>query len=252
MSQNNDVASLLSSLDNFNSQNVKNIFIPSVNREVPFKMLTAAQHKNIITTIMDQNNAGITFSLLMNQIILENSVEKINFNLADKAYILICLRALSLSSIFNNKEQTIDLQPLINNKIPLNLTPITIEESDYKITIFPPSLAKDSVVNKITKQKIDDNIDDKNVNKIALDEIYTNEFAKYINSIEFVINNVSIAVNFDTLKHDTKQQVISKIPASTISKILIEINNLKKISEQFLIIDDKKVDINIDQAFFTV
>ena len=252
MSQVNNISSLLNSLDQANNQNQKPIFVPTLNRKVNFKLLTAAQHKSILTTIMDQSNAGISLSLLLNQIIKDNICEKVLISSLDRIYILIALRAYSLSSTYERNNNTIDLHHLLLNEVPLHVAPVQIKEDKFTIHISAPSILKDSQINRESKRRLEDNKSSDNISKIALDEIYTNEFVKYIDSIDFESETGISSVEFTDLTHSQKRSVVDKLAATTETKLLTEINKYKEQSEQFLKIDNVKIEVSIDQAFFTI
>lgn len=247
-----DISTLLTNLDRINNLDTKPIFVPSLNKEVSFKLLTAAQHKNILTTIMDQNNSGVTLSLLLNQIIKDTICEKVILNTLDKSYILIALRAFSLSNIYEHNNIKSNLFDVLNNKIPLSLSAIEIKEKNYTICISAPSLEKDSQINRESKRKIDESKSEDNVSKLALDEIYTNEFIKYIDYIEFENDNATIKILFSNLSHAQKRNVVDKLPAVATISMLEKINKLKESSEEFLKIDGSKISVSFDQSFFTV
>jgi hypothetical protein len=254
MSQPNDISGLMSNLDQINSQNLKPIFIPSLNREVNFKLLTAAQHKNIITTIMEQKNSGVSLAILLNHIIANNSTERINYNVTDKNYILIALRAYSLSPIYTNNNIKVDLLDILKNKIEVKPEQTQVREDLFTIFVSSPSLEYDSQINRLTKNKIDElaNEDTSKASKIALDEVYTNEYIKYINSIEYTQEGVVTKIDFNTLPHTQKRQIIDKMPASTVNSLLSEINKFKELSDKFLTVNDQKIEITFDQSFFTI
>ena len=249
-----NAANLLTSLDKINSSNLISVFIPSQGREVKFKLLTAKQHKDILGTIMDKNSSGITLSLILTNIIQTNSTEKIEYLTSDKTYILIALRAASLFSKVKIDDIEYDLNKILVNKLIFNTNLKTdqIKEPSFTINVSVPTLDKDASINRESKKKLMEVSADEDVGKQSLSEIYINEFIKYIDSIEFNNESGSTKVEFKDLAYNIKRQIIEKLSMPVATKLIDYSNRIKEEESKFLTDGDQKVNISIDQAFFTI
>jgi len=247
------VNNFINSLDNVARNDVTPIFIPSLNREVTFKKLSARQHKEIITTVMDNAASGITLALVLDSIIRENINEKVNVLSTDKKYIAVALRAASLSPTITLNEQSVDLTELLKNKLPLDssLSKKVIKEDLFTLNLSIPTLDKETHVNKESRKRIGE-FSDKTLAKDTLGEVYTKALVKYIDSIVTTDQGTESTLNFDELSVAHRALVVDKLPLSTTTQIIAYANALKVEESKFANINGQPVEISIDQAFFTL
>jgi len=243
-------------MDNFN--NILNslneltksysVFVPSLNKEIKINGFTAKQQKEAIQCVMDKDFAGISFAILVSEMLLNNLVEKTPILLSDKNYVLVCLRALSLSSQYKNLNgETIDLSAILNNKTPLpdNLKAETITDGDITITIENPTLQTDIFINSETKKKLLSINPNQTLSRESLGDLYIDEILKYIKYIK----TPKAEIKSDELTFNQKYQIVEKLPLSATTKIVSFINNIKDF-EKSLLLPEKE--INIDPTLFTV
>jgi len=243
-------------MDNFN--NILNslneltksysVFVPSLNKEIKINGFTAKQQKEAIQCVMDKDFAGISFAILVSEMLLNNLVEKTPILLSDKNYVLVCLRALSLSSQYKNLNgETIDLSAILNNKTPLpdNLKAETITDGDITITIENPTLQTDIFINSETKKKLLSINPNQTLSRESLGDLYIDEILKYIKHIK----TPKAEIKSDELTFNQKYQIVEKLPLSATTKIVSFINNIKDF-EKSLLLPEKE--INIDPTLFTV
>ena len=244
----------ITNLDKINSSNLIPIFVPSLNKEVKFKLLTAKQHKDILGTIMDKNSSGVTLSLILTNIIQNNAMEKVEFLISDKSYVITALRAASLSNLYKVDDEEYDLNKFIQNKIALNssLKTSQIKETEFTINTSLPTLEKDASVNRESKKRLLEVSEAEDSGKQSLSEIYINEFVKYIDSIEFTAVDISSKIEFKDLSYVVKRQIIEKLSLPVATKLMEYSNKIKEEETKFLTLNDQRVNINIDQAFFTI
>jgi hypothetical protein len=243
-------------MDNFN--NILNslneltksysVFVPSLNKEIKINGFTAKQQKEAIQCVMDKDFAGISFAILVSEMLLNNLVEKTPILLSDKNYVLVCLRALSLSSQYKNLNgETIDLSAILNNKTPLpdNLKAETITDGDITIIIENPTLQTDIFINSETKKKLLSINPNQTLSRESLGDLYIDEILKYIKHIK----TPKAEIKSDELTFNQKYQIVEKLPLSATTKIVNFINNIKDF-EKSLLLPEKE--INIDPTLFTV
>lgn len=248
----NDFNNIISNLEG--SCNTVGIFVPSLNREVKFKVLNAKQHKEILSSALDNIAAGVSFSITLSECIIDNCIEKVELVSTDKSYVAVALRSLSLSKECTIDGKIHDLDQFLSKKdhISKESQDITISDDNLKIKLSIPTLNKDIAVNKETQKKIkSSNSDEKNRTRESIGEMYTNEFIKYIISIELNVNGEAVVVELNSLTHSQKQRVVERIPLSIANKIMSYIANIKDIEKKFLALDGQSIDL-IDPSFFTI
>jgi len=96
----------LASLDSLKKE--VEIFVPSLGRKVKFSGLTTKQQKDAVKTALEKSFAGISFALLANSIIKENSSEKIEILTTDRSYLLVSLRRTSLHKLYKKDNNETD------------------------------------------------------------------------------------------------------------------------------------------------
>lgn len=247
-----NVSSVLTSLDNLNK--VFEIFVPSLNKKVKFKGLTTKQQKEAVKAALDKSLAGLTFSNLANSIIIDNSVEKNNFLLVDRSYILVALRALSLSNALSSEDGSVDISFItdVNIPVPQELKSVEIVDNSTKILCSIPTLTKDTFVNNETKKKIQPLPENDDLPREAVGEMFVNELIKYIDKIIVNDGNQPVEVSFNDISFAQRVQITEKLPLTINSKIVNYINDVKLFEKKYFSNNGKEVSIDIDPSLFTV
>lgn len=243
---------VLTSLENLNK--TYDVFVPSLNKKIKFKGLTTKQQKDAVKTALDKAFAGISFANLTNSIINENTTEKIEFNILDRNYILVVLRALSLSTTLTRETDTIDLTFVINKNTPVldNLKTRELEDGNLKISVSLPTLTKDTFVNNETKKKLSPLADNDNLPSEAVGEMYVNELVKFIDKIVINDGTQPVEVIFSQLTFPQRVKVVENLPLSANTKLVTYINEVKQFEKKYFTQGDKEVEIDIDPSLFTV
>jgi len=242
---------ILNSLNEINKS--YEIFIPSLNCKVSFTGLTAKQQKEVLQTVLDRDLTGISFSILVSDIIINNLTDKnINLLSIDKNYIITCLRILSLSSKYRNlDDEEVDLTPILSNNTPLpqENKNLTLNEGDLQVIIEIPSLNKDRNINIETRKRIlATNSSTTEITKDALGELYIGEIIKFIKSLK----TPKTEVIFDNATFNQKFQIVEKLPLSITSKIVTFINSMKDFDKKLFTLNNKEVNIAVDPTLFTL
>lgn len=251
-----------SRMDNFNSAITSldsltktfDVFVPSLNKKIKFKGLTTKQQKDAVKTALDKNVTGITFSNLLNKIILENSTEKNSFLLIDRSYIILSLRVQSLSHTLQTEEGNVDLSFVPNNNIalPENLKKHEIVEGNIKLNVSIPSLEKDTFVNNETRKKLAPIPDNDDFAKESIGEVFINELIKYIDVVTINEGPQPIVITLNELTFDQKVQLVEKLPLNINSKLVDFINSVKTFERKYVTDNGKEIELDIDPTLFTV
>ena len=244
--------SALSSLENLTKS--FDVFVPSLNKKVKFKGLTTKQQKEAVKTALDKNITGITFSNLLNQVIKENSLEKNNYLLTDRSYIVTTLRVLSLSKNITIDEKTVDLSFVPSQNIPLpnELRTQELAEDNIKLNVSIPSLEKDTFVNNETRKKLAPLPDNDDFAKESIGEVFINELIKYIDSLTIIDGQQPTTIVFNELTFDQKLQIVEKLPLNLNTKLVEFINNTKTFEKKYFTYKGHALDIELDPTLFTV
>jgi hypothetical protein len=242
---------ILNSLNEINKS--YEIFIPSLNCKVGFTGLTAKQQKEVLQTVLDRDLTGISFSILVSDIIINNLTDKnINLLSIDRNYIITCLRIFSLSSKYRNlDDEEVDLTPILSNNIPLpqENKSITLNEGDLQVIVEIPSLNKDRTINIETRKRIlAASSSTTEITKDALGELYIGEIIKFIKSLK----TPKTEVIFNDATFNQKFQIVEKLPLSITSKIVTFINSIKDFDKKLFMLNNKEVNIAVDPTLFTL
>jgi hypothetical protein len=243
----NEFNKILDSIKSITDGNIVSIFIPSDNKEVLFKPLTAKQQKDIIKTAIEKNTSGVRFLEALNQIIQDNSLEKKEYIVSDRSFIITLMRCNGLASNYTTESTVYDLNILSGNKIPMgdDLKSRVIKTPEFNVYCKIPSLAKDSVYNtEIIKR-----IEAKNSATSALGDLFILEVAKYIEKVESV--NLGFTANLDDYNMHQRYQLMESLPAKVYNMVVDYINDAKSKETEFFKKDGVYIDIEMDPTFFT-
>lgn len=247
-----NVKSVLTSLESLNKTH--EIFVPSLNKKIQFKGLTTKQQKDAVKAALDKSLAGLTFANLTNSIITENALEKANFILLDRSYILVALRALSLSAQVPTEEGSIDISFItsVNVPVPEGLLTREISDGNIKVICSVPTLSKDTFINNETKKKLQPLPENDDLPKEAVGEMFINELIKYIDKVILNDGNQPVEVVFNDLPFNQRAQITEKLPLSINSLLVQFINDVKLFEKKYFVNNGKEVDIDVDPSLFTV
>lgn len=242
----------LNSLDSL--QKHYEIFVPSLGRKVKFKGLTTKQQKDAVKSALDKSLSGISFALLVNSIVTDNSLEKVNFLLTDRNYILVALRACSLSKIYKTADKEYDLSFVLDYNTPISdsIKQAEVIEDNIKLALSIPTIQKDTLINIEARKKLEPLSKDDDLTREAIGEMYIHELVKYIDSLTINNNGAVTELNFNNLNILQKLQVVEKLPLLLNNKVIEFINNSKALEKKYFDYNGEVIDIGIDQALFTV
>lgn len=248
---NSATSSLLEKLNKINDENAIAVFVPSASKEIKFKTLNIKQQKNLIKTAMDGAAAGATLNQQLNDIIITNSSEKIDFKVYDRYAIIIALRIATIGEIINSDKEEINLSKVLKQNIKKYKQKVFdhTSEIDYhkiKVSLELPALEKDSKINdkfiKFAKMRENnENYGD------AIGNLYVYEIVKFIKSIQ--IKGETDIYNFDSLNIKDCFDIVENLPVGLNTKIIEYIESVREIENSFLETENGNVEINA--AFFS-
>lgn len=243
MSQTNEIKDFISLIQNLDTDTGFNVFIPSIQKEIPFKQLTTEQLKLILKTVIDSPIYNTEITLTFNDIIkkncLDGSVVIDDLTVYDKLLVFYRMRLESISSdytltftdeeIDDNKllEKTItfSLKEHFNNFLNKNII-FNSEQYVYNNCIIICNLPTISTENKLEKElhkNVKTDISTPEELRNVVGETFINEITKYIESI--TINDTTI--NFLTQPFKTRIKIVESIPTILINKVIKFIENYR-------------------------
>jgi len=250
---------MLSTINKLNQQQVQDIFIPSLGKEVSFNPLSIKQQKSILSSGVDVDIESMAFSNTMNGIILDNCLNKnIKILAVDRPLILLQLRQKSLGNNLkitdeDEIEHTIDLESHISKQRESGIhvkTTFDIESSGIKIECLTPDLQTDTKFNKQFTKAVKKATNNKLKLNDVIGDIYVFEMVKYIKSVGvmddmFVVDQTTQASHLVNL--------FESLPINVSSTLADAIKVSREIETASITCDTlpEGVSIPIDASIFT-
>jgi hypothetical protein len=245
------------------------VWIPSIQKYIPFKEMEAKQQKTLLAAAMDNSLYNSSFSKCFYEIIKQNLIETEDFkkedidklNIFDKTSIAIHLRnkisdKLKVSFGEDTKvSEYVDLK-LILEKFKTfdykNNIDISINNNDTVITVTlrVPSI-KDEVVYDEDVYKLfknSNNIKTEDDVKTLVTEAFISEASKYISNICISSQNI----NFEQLTLKQKIQITERLSSTIMQQILEIVSEWKTLLDGVLEVkyENYTSNVKIDSVLF--
>lgn len=233
-----NVSSFLSSIRDLKKETVSAV-LPSLNDTVELTVLNLKQQKDIISCIADGVTGLVSFTRILNNIII-NSSSRDNLKVTDRAPAIIALRINAHGPIYKSDEVSIDLNAVIS-KIP-TYTPYDTDSAEFthsgvtaKVTV--PTLAYESSIITKLEDEVKKNGEDNTKN---LGSIYIYEIIKYVETLQFK----DLVINFADLSIKDRINVLESLPLALNKQIINFIEEIKRKERDLLTVDGVTVDIS--------
>ena len=250
---------MLSTISKLNQQQVQDIYVPSIDKEISFNPLSIKQQKAILSSGVDVDIESMSFSNTMNDIIKENCLNKaVKILAVDRPLILLQLRQKSLGNILkitdtNDTEYRIDLDKHINRvrNRQINITNnFKVESNNITVSCVAPDLDTDTKYNKQFTRSVKKSNNSKLKLNDVIGDIYVFEMIKYVESVTAME---------DTFVVDDKVQVsnlvnlFESLPIGISSELAEAIKTSREIENASVTCDELPEDLNIpiDASIFT-
>lgn len=258
-SKKSNFKNLLDSIDQLNTLETHELYVPSLGRNIPFSPLTVKQQKQLLSSGVDMEVENLAFSNTLNDVIQSNCKQDIQLLVSDRTLIALQLRSKCVGKNLNvaesdEKTHAIDLdqhvQKCINQHQPLE-SQFTVTVDGVVISCEHPTLKLDTSYNKQFTKSVKKQTGDKDIKLTDIvGDIYVYELIKYIKSIS--INDASL--EFDKNVSTTqKVEVFESLPMR-VSTVLAETIKTARDFETKCIESDllpTDVTISIDASLFT-
>jgi len=245
------VSNILSKLKQINDSNLVTVYVPSAEKLLSFKPLSVKQQKDLIKSGLDGAMAGITITNVINQIILDNSVEKHDFLVTDKYPIILSLRRQSFGNLVKIKEEeketVYDLDEILSKKLTYSQEGsaiIGLANTTLKAHLNLVSLEEDTKINNIQVEKTRKNKDEEISDTVG--SLFVYEIVKFISKIEIDEENI---VDLSTLPVKDRLTIVENLPATLNNYILDYIHQFRKEENDYISVNGNP--LPIDARLFT-
>jgi hypothetical protein len=237
------VTSILQKLKDYNKKQSISIFLPSLQRKAKFLPFTLKQQKEILSRLPTSASGLIMFNNIFNDIINNNSEEKIDLddlNIFDRLAIAITYRISTIGDVLAKEDVTVNLNAIIDNinkhKFDSSILKSTkISGSGISAILKIPSLKYDSIINDEVTKKITDKLTSQEI----LSELFTSEILKYVQSVTIG----SDMVDFTSLNYTEKLEFVEELPGTFVKHIFKFIEDIKNLENAISTVNGVKVDV---------
>ena len=204
-----EISNILKELQSVEDDSVIDVFVPSVNRLVKFKPLSVKQHHEILKCGIDGVLGSIKLSTIFNKIIVDNSLEPVDFTVYDTEWILLKLRMANVGENITIKEQTYNLNDLVRSKKIFDYTD-EITYKDIIVQLAVPNIRRDIEISEACyKDFSKGNLEDRLVSE-TISSMLSYEVIKFIKTV--TVNDLT--VNFDSITTADKRKILENLPLS--------------------------------------
>jgi hypothetical protein len=230
---------IITNLKDYQQTHLINVWVPSVQKEIPFKPLTINQQTEIISAIgFDGITSPLTINRVINNIAIDNSTTADSLMVYDKYHILIGLRIAALGNKVDGMGGELVVPPTKTTN-----TQKIINEGDISVKCIIPTLQEENkVITKLITETKNENIT-KPGELVSL--LYIGEIIKFVDTV--TVGEVTI--KFSDIQYRDRKDIINNLPLSINNQIVQYIQEIRQIEGNCMVIGDKK--LTIDQLFVT-
>jgi len=245
-----NINTVLATLNAISDKNSIDVFLPSLQRVVKFKPLTAKQQKGFYACIVDNVLFDTKFVLNTYQILKENCTEDIidNLTIIDRIVILLALRKDALGTQITIDEETGDFDSCLNYAASLSGVP---SNAVYKIDNLEIELKVPTIKEQYDMEvELRGNLKEtKYMPEEAISEVVINSVALFVESIKSEAENLE----YKSFTWVDRLQIIENLPSSVINSIQSYLDSYSNIRENLLQIqreNDTTIEFNVTADFF--
>lgn len=240
------VTNILSKLKELNDANLVSVYVPSAKKEMKFRPLSIKQQKDLIKSGLDGNLSGITLSNVINQIILDNSIEKHKYLVTDRFPVILSLRIQAFGSEFvmteNEKTLKFNLKDIVSKKLNFSFpesVSLVLEKTDLTAEVDVIALENDIKVNEFQLDKLKKNKENENIGD-TIGSLFIYEIVKFVTKI--IIGKDEIDLVSAPIKD--RLSVIESVPVTLNNKILDYIQQFRKEENEYITVDGNTLPVD--------
>ena len=240
------VTNILSKLNELNDANLVSVYVPSAKKEMKFRPLSIKQQKDLIKSGLDGNLSGITLSNVINQIILDNSIEKHKYLVTDRFPVILSLRIQAFGSDFvmteNEKTVKFNLKDIVSKQLTFSFpesVSLVLEKTDLRAEVDVIALETDIKVNEFQLDKLKKNKENENIGD-TIGSLFIYEIVKFVTKI--IIGKDEIDLTSAPIKD--RLSVIESVPVTLNNKILDYIQKFRKEENEYITVDGNTLPVD--------
>ena len=245
------VNDLIKSLKQYYDNSSISVHIPTLNTEIPFKILTIKQHRELFNIMSNPDNMSSAVNVFNNLILNACSSDyREKLTVLDRVATLLSIRMHLFGDdlkVKNNKGmiETVNIRKHLDKctdtEVPSELLECIISDGEFELTCKLPSIERDSNINAKLGTKLTNN-DNK-----TLGHLFIYELIKYIQFLKFNDNTFE----FSTIPTEQQIQICEMLPISISSEITNYINSIKVFEEDYLKVSDNLV-LSLDTILLNI
>ena len=254
---------LLKDIQQLNTHEEHQYYVPSCRQYVSFTPLTVKQQKDILSSSVDMKIENLSFANCINKILLTNKRSSdVKLLAMDKPLLVLQMRQHSINNelklYIGEDETVIDIQKHVESiKKQLDDSKerhtFTVKSGPLLIACEQPDIDRDTLLNKHFTRQIKKQSGNKNETVLLTDvigDIYIHELIKFIKTITIGENVVNVDID---LSPQQMVDVFESLPLSVCSSL---VENVKKARETELLCTSheslrEEDNIPIDATLFT-
>jgi hypothetical protein len=268
-----EIKDFLSALKELDQTTGFELFIPSLQKEIKFKQLTAEQLKSILKTVVDSPIYNSQFITTFNSIIKENCLDEVadtnKLTIYDKLLILFKTRIESISSEFTfqfTKEEikennltftgepktTISLAEHFDNYLKNKhiFLPEVVEYGSCSLVCDLPTIETENRLEKELHKNVKIEVESTDELREIIGETFINELTKYISKITLGSKELDLF----SLDFKNRVKVVEQLPTNIINKVLKYIESYRNKTKELtsIVVGGVSKDIPADASFFNM
>lgn len=209
-----EITNILKELQAVEDDSIINVLVPSVNRLVKFKPLSVKQHHEILKCGIDGISGSIKLASILNKVVIDNSLETIDFMAYDTEWVLLNLRIANVGASVTLEEKIYNLNDLTRNVTPFEYT-TEVSYKDINVQLSVPTSKQDIEISEACyKDFSKGNIEDKKVSD-TISSMLSFEIAKFIKTITVK----DTIIDFKSISITDKRKILDSLPLIINNKI---------------------------------
>jgi len=241
------------------------VYLPSLQKNIPFKQLNTEQLKKLLKTVIDSPIHNTEFITTINSILKENILdETINvdvLNVFDKILFIIKTRIESISPeytfIVENEEQKdnffkVNILEAYSNFV--STLPVYKEEiinfNNCELVVSLPTLQTENKIEKELYKNVKLEITTPKELRDSIGETFINELTKYIISLKI---NES-AIDLSQLNFKNRINIVEHLPTNCINGVLKYIEKYRQLLKPLTVFTNNGIEreLALDATFFNI
>lgn len=231
-------------LESINKTNNISIKVPTSSKSLKFKLISVAQHKELLKSAFEGYEGVIRSSVIFNDIITSSCESEYEFSLLDRAPILLKLREASIGGDVTINSEKYNISDLAEQTDKFDAQNV-YECNGIEVELKVPTLARDT---KVSEKVISEfhKLSDADKETESINLVLSYEIIKYIESVKL---NDSVFV-FDEYNLYECKKLVDALPLKLNNMIIEFITAFRDHENSSLTFNDGTI-LEIDASFLS-